>query len=77
MVDGKYFWMFNGLGADYQMFTTMNLWPPLHENTELLSMLHSYEIRILLHDYNKVAQQVSFIAHKRVKGKIKCSQVYI
>lgn len=69
MEDRESVWMLNGLGAIYQMFTTMTLQPPLHEYTELLSMLQNYETRILLQDFNKVTQQVAFTAHKQSKGK--------
>lgn len=46
--DRKSFWMLNGLGLNYQMFTTMTLRPPLLKYSELLSLLHSYERRILM-----------------------------
>lgn len=46
--DRKCFWLLHGLGADYQMFTTIMFCPPMPKHTELLDMLHSFEKRILI-----------------------------
>lgn len=67
--DRKSFWMLNGLGSNYQMFTTMTLRPPLLAYSELLSMLHSYENRILLHGSVSSASQVAFLANKAARAK--------
>lgn len=65
----KSFWMLNGLGSNYQMFTTMILRPPLLAYSKLLSMLHSYENRILLQGSTSSIQQVAFLANKATKQK--------
>lgn len=61
--DRKSFWMLNGLGSNYQMFTTMTLRPPLPEYSQLLSMLHSYEIRIRLQESVVTSQYIGFVAN--------------
>lgn len=66
--DRKSFPMLIGLMGNYQMFTTMTLWPLLLEYYVLLSMLHNYETRISLRDSNVVAHQVVFVANKNLKS---------
>lgn len=61
--------MLNGLGPNYQMFTTMTLRSPLPIYSEMLSMLQSYETRILLQDSVIQTQEVAFVANKGVKSK--------
>lgn len=55
--------MLNGLGSTYHMFATVTLRPPLPDYSELMSMLHSYENRVLLQDSIASTQQVAFIAN--------------
>lgn len=47
----------------------MTICPPLPKNTEMLSMLHSYESKLLLHNLNVSTQQVAFVVDKISKGK--------
>ena len=35
----KSWWLFNGLGKGYKMFTTMMLWPPIPSYTEIVTLL--------------------------------------
>lgn len=44
--DRRTFWMLQGLGRHYQMFTTMMLCPPMPQYSELISLLTSFETRI-------------------------------
>lgn len=68
--DGKSFWMINGLCSNYQMFTTMTSRPPLPSYNELLSMLQSYESRIILQESSSSADpHVAFAANKVAKQK--------
>lgn len=44
----KCFCLNYGLGSDYQMFTNVMLRPPMHQISNLIEMLHSFESRILI-----------------------------
>lgn len=61
--------MLNYLGANYQMFTTLTHRPPLPKYCEILSMLHSFEARILFASSSSVLSQVAFSATKAGKDK--------
>lgn len=63
--DHNSFWVLNGLGLNYQM----TLRPPLLKYYELLSLLHSYESRILIEEVTNSLPQFPFVAMKSTKAK--------
>lgn len=65
----KCFLMLQGLGNDYQMFTTLMLRPPMPPLNELMDMLMSYESRILKPmNQNLSSNQLAYVAQKSYRN---------
>lgn len=61
--------MLQGLGNDYQMFTTLMLRPPMPPLNELMDMLMSYESRILKPmNQNLSSNQLAYVAQKSYRN---------
>lgn len=73
----KCFCLNYGLGSDYQMFTNMMLRPPMHQISNLLEILHSFESWILITtaaSQTTHSNQVAIVSQRNKKSQSSFSE---